>query len=273
MKITLIGAGNVATHLALALKIAGHEIDAVVSRTSLSANKLADRLNNTMQADGTCTGVCNDSALTKAFTIEDFKGNDSDIFLISVKDDAVRELAQRLVPLAPNALWVHTAGSLPMDIIEAEHVGVFYPMQTFSIDKHVDMTKVSLFIESKTCEEELLELARSITEHVYRLDSEGRRHLHLAAVFACNFANHCFALSETLLKEQGLPFKVMLPLIDETADKAHAMSPIDGQTGPAVRGDEGIMDSQLELLADKPIYAEIYRLMSKSIQTLSNNNR
>lgn len=267
MKISFIGAGNVATHLSLALSDAGHEIVAIYSRTAGSANQLAERLNNKNTTGST---VCNSDSkeATKAFTFDEFEDNGSEVYLISVKDDAVEELSRRLIPLAPKAIWAHTAGSLPLETIKGNRTGVFYPMQTFSKDKAVDLSKVSIFIESNTCLSTLKHLANSITENVYELDSEGRKHLHLAAVFACNFVNHCYALSEKILKEQGLPFDVMFPLIDETAAKAHIMSPHDGQTGPAIRKDDNIMSKQVELLHNDELTQRIYRLMSESIQNI-----
>lgn len=259
MRISFIGAGNVATHLALAFQEAGHEVVGIYSRTMQSADMLAGKLNCERKTQ---------QQKSLPFTFDDFQDNGSELYLISVKDDVVMNLAQRLIPLAPTAIWAHTAGSLPMDVISGEHIGVFYPMQTFSKEKHVDMSKVSLFIESKTCEDELMNLAQTISNRVYKLDSDGRKRLHLAAVFACNFVNHCYALSEKLLVEQGLPFEVMLPLIDETASKAHVLSPKDAQTGPAIRGDETIMSKQIELLKDNELMQSIYSIMSKSIQSI-----
>lgn len=257
MKISFVGSGNVATHLALAMKSAGHRIVAIYSRNAGNAAQLAERINSTDSGN---------PDETLAYGYDDFKDNGSDVYLISVKDDAVGELGRQLIPLAPDAIWAHTAGSLPMNTIVGKRIGVFYPMQTFSKSKPVDISKVSIFVESHTCEAELMALARSITHNAYRLDSEGRKHLHLAAVFACNFVNHCYALSEKILQQQGLPFDVMLPLIDETASKAHVMSPRDAQTGPAIRGDATIMNRQRELLKDDALAEDIYRLMSESIQ-------
>ena len=109
-------------------------------------------------------------------------------------------------------------------------------------------------------------LALTISDTVYELDSENRKYLHLAAVFCCNFANHCFGLGARLLQEHGnVPFSVMLPLIDETAAKLYSMSPREAQTGPAVRWDTNVMDKQLQLLADAPDMQKIYELFSKSI--------
>ena len=88
-------------------------------------------------------------------------------------------------------------------------------------------------------------------------------------MFACNFVNHCYALSADILESHGIPFDVMLPLIDETALKVHGMSPQDAQTGPAVRYDENVLRKQSQLLRDNPLVKEIYDRMSLSIHNQS----
>ena len=150
-----------------------------------------------------------------------------------------------------------------MEIIPSRRRGVLYPMQTFSRERRVDMAQVALFIESEPADPLLETLARSISQHVYQLDSEGRRHLHLAAVFASNFVNHCYTLSAEILEERDLPFDVMLPLVDEVARKVHTLPPLKAQTGPAARGDRGVMMRQEAMLSGRK--REIYRLMSESI--------
>ena len=111
-----------------------------------------------------------------------------------------------------------------------------------------------------------MNLAHLLSNHVYPATSEQRRYLHIAAVFACNFANHMYAISSYLLTEHQLPFKAMFPLIDETAQKIHQLSPVDAQTGPAQRGDCNIMNSHLQLLEAYPELQQIYKSLSKNIQ-------
>jgi len=156
---------------------------------------------------------------------------------------------------------------------EHQHRGVFYPMQTFSMEKNVDFSRVHIFIEGGDAE--TLNLARKLGEtlssHIHELSSEERRYLHLAAVFACNFANHCFSLSAEILEAHGLPFEIMLPLIKETADKVETVHPREAQTGPAARRDENVMNAQKALLADAPQMQQIYDLMSKSIQRIDHD--
>ena len=194
---------------------------------------------------------------------------DARLYIVSLKDAAFVQLLPEIVAGKENALWVHTAGSIPMDVWagKVNRYGVFYPMQTFSKQREVNFQEVPFFVEAKRPEDvELLKaVAATLSEKVYEASSEQRKSLHLAAVFICNFTNHMYALAADLLEKYNLPFDVMLPLIDETARKVHELAPRDAQTGPAVRYDENVMNNHLAMLVDSPALQEIYKLMSKSI--------
>ena len=253
-RIALIGAGNVATHLGKAWQQAGCTVVQVYSRTEQSASELA-----------TCLGVPFVISLDEVCT-------DADIYVVAVKDAVLQELIPALVKGREAALFVHTAGSMPMAVWQgvAPRHGVLYPMQTFSKAREVDFASVSFFVEAnhQADKEALKELAGALSPKVYEATSAQRTYLHMAAVFACNFANHMYTLSARLLEKNGLPFDAMLPLIDETARKVHGLHPHEAQTGPAIRGDENVMGKHLAMLADEPEVKEIYRIISNSIQEL-----
>lgn len=254
MKIVLIGAGNVATHLGRALQEAGYEVVQVYSRTEESASVLAGKL-------------------SAEYTVDiDMIRRDADLYIVALKDTALQELAGRLVKGREQALFVHTAGSMPMDLWKgyALRYGVLYPMQTFSKQREVDFRTVPFFIEASSAGDlQLLhEVAGRLSPKVYEATSGQRKYLHIAAVFACNFTNHMYALSSHILEKQGIPFEVMLSLIDETARKVHELSPVQAQTGPAIRYDENVINKHLELLADAPPVQELYEKISKSIHNL-----
>ena len=257
MEIVLVGAGRLATNLGKALKENGHHVRAVFSRTMASAEALAKQIGASPTDDLSCLPL------------------QADAFIVAVKDAVLADVVSVLCRGRENQVFLHTAGSMPMSIFQghAHRYGVFYPMQSFSKERQVGFSNIPVFIEG--CDEQVTALARtlaeSISQKVYELSTADRRHLHLAAVFACNFANHCYALSAKVLEKHGLPFDVMLPLIDETAQKAHAMHPVEAQTGPAIRWDENVMNAQKALLADEPEMQQIYDLMSKSIHKLAND--
>ena len=240
MKIVLIGRGRLATNLEHALLQADHEVVSINSRT------------------------------LESLPLE------ADVFVVAVKDAALVDVLRAATKGREDQLFVHTAGSMPMDLFKGltAHYGVFYPMQTFSKERLVDFNEISVFLETNDAAsmERLKMLAASLTPHVYELDSEGRKHLHLAAVFACNFVNHCYALSAEVLSAKGLPFSVMLPLVDETAQKVHELAPKDAQTGPAVRGDQNVLQMQAAMLAENSAVQQIYEALSNDIQRLADND-
>lgn len=248
MKVVLVGAGNLATNLAVALQQSGHTILQVFSRTRLSAEQLADRV-----------GVPAVTALNQL-------SREADIYIISITDSALSSFDYTVFPT--HSLVVHTAGSIPMDVIPLEHRGVFYPMQTFSRQRIVDFSKIPIFIEAASEDDTqlLTDFALTINNKVYRLSSADRVYLHLAAVYCSNFVNHCYAMSEEILRQHDIPFSVMLPLVDEVAAKVHHVSPRDAQTGPAIRHDENVIRHHLSLLENNPRLQEIYAIMSESIQ-------
>jgi len=259
MDVVLIGAGNLATHLGPALQKAGHQVLQVYSRTRESASLLADKLG------------CPWTTEVEGIQAE------GQLYVFSLRDAVLQDIASRVyshlgvaqpsgnsLDRGREALFIHTAGSMPVTVFPSRRRGVLYPMQTFSKSREVDFREIPIFVESPTDEALLLRIAAQLS-HTYRVvDESQRRTLHLAAVFACNFSNHMYDLSSRLLAEQGLPFQVMLPLIDETARKVHLLSPAAAQTGPAVRFDENVMQRHLDYLENETD-KEIYKLLSKSI--------
>ncbi len=256
MKIALVGAGRVATNLAPALQQSGAEVVEVWSKSRSSAEALADRI-----------------GCKARWAALDGLTREADLYVIAVKDAVLTDVISQLHVGREDALMVHTAGSMPLSVFaDAGHRrgGVFYPMQTFSKERAVDFSQVHFFVEAALESDVALltSLASSLTgdeQLVHRSTSAMRRRLHLAAVFACNFVNHCCTLSDELLAESGLDFSVMLPLLDETVAKLHELPPAAAQTGPAVRRDENVMGMQKAMLADRPDLQRIYSLLSESI--------
>ncbi len=251
MRIVLIGAGRLATNLGQALLGAGHEIICINSHTMASAKELAAKIGG--------------KPVDKA---EDMP-MEADAYIIAVKDSVLADVIPLVTKDRKDQVFMHTAGSMPMSMFQgkAYHYGVFYPMQSFSKERAVDFAEIPTFIEAndQKAMQMIRHLADSITEHVYELSSEDRQYLHLSAVFACNFVNHCYAMAAEIIERHGMSFDVMLPLIDETARKVHQMHPLDAQTGPAVRYDENVIHHQMQLLRDHPFMEDIYDRMSMNI--------
>lgn len=251
MKIVIVGAGNLATHLSLALQHSGHEMLQVYSRTETSAKLLASRLE--------CPYTTELASIV----------TNGDLYIFSVKDAVLPSIVETVCPRIEGKVFLHTAGSMPINLFAAvaQHYGVLYPMQTFSKNRTVDFSEIPCFLEAS--DEDTMQLmeqiAKTISRRVYKMDSDTRRYLHLSAVWACNFVNHCYDIASELLNKHDIPFDVLLPLIDETARKVHELSPRQAQTGPAVRFDENVLNAQQQLMGDDEIRQELYRKISESI--------
>ena len=256
MRVVFVGAGNLATRLSLEMRKSGMSIGQVYSHTSEHAKILADELG------------CGWTVVPEDIV------EDADLYVFSLKDAVLQDVIARVKP--NNGLWVHTAGSMPMDVFRghAHRYGVLYPMQTFSKDCPVDFKEIPVFLEASTPDvlAQTEQLARSVSDRVEEMSTERRRRLHLAAVFACNFVNHCYALAADVLGRDGIPFDVMWPLIDETARKVHRLPPVEAQTGPAVRYDRNVMDRQCAMLDGEPERKALYEMMSRSIHALALRN-
>ena len=249
-RITVIGSGNVAE--ALALNIAGAwgvELVEVVARNAERGEAIA-------MAAG-CDFVEMGDEVAQA-----------DLYIIAVSDRAVAEVAEAM-ELSEEAIVVHTAGSVELSALGKGRRGVFYPFQTFTAGRAIDLSDVPIFIEGsdEATTAALEAFAEQLSSKVYRADSHRRREIHLSGVWACNFVNALYGVAADVLHErEGLSFEVLQPLILETAHKAaEAVHPAAVQTGPARRGDSEVMARHEAMLTDKPALQEIYRLISEEI--------
>ncbi len=242
-----------------AFEDSGHAICEVYSRKLQNAKVLVKKLFD-----------------AKAVSDLDFTDSEAELFVLAIKDDAIGEVLDQLI-LPENAILVHTSGSKPMDVLELwtednvdlnVKIGVFYPLMTFSKEKKLNFSQVPLCIEADNDQTEtiLVGIAQKMSSIVYLVDSEERKILHLAAVFSNNFVNHLLAITQDILIDHNLEMRLLKPIIQETISKALLAEDINEvQTGPAQRGDQKIIKSQLQLLRAKPEAEKIYRIMSESI--------
>ena len=250
IKVSIIGSGNVAQHLIVALQNsiingANFELVQVFSRQKatlshlLDFNKITDNWKNLAEAD---------------------------LYIIAVSDDAISTVSGQ-IPFK-NKLVVHTSGSLLLDALDSNNrKGVFYPLQTFSKGKSINFTTIPICLESQNATDfQLLQkVANAISEAVFAINSEQRKALHVAAVFVNNFTNHLYKIGNDICLENNVPFEILKPLIQETAEKIMKLSPNEAQTGPAIRNDETTINTHLEFLSDEN-QKNIYKILTQSIQ-------
>ena len=254
-RIACVGSGGVASSLLPALCGAGYCIVQVCSRRLESAQRLAN-----VVGAAACSNL---SELDR----------NADMYIIAVPDSEIENVLRSAN--FGSGLAAHTSGSTPMSVFEKYNVqryGVLYPLQTFSRGRVVSFANVPLLVEGNSAHdtEELMRMARSLSENVQQASSEKRMMLHVAAVFACNFSNHLLAISAQLTRESELEFDLLKPLIRETFEKVlSAENPAEVQTGPAVRGDVNTVQKHLAALEKYPLQQQIYRLISENI-TMNN---
>lgn len=244
-KVAIVGAGNVAWHLAHALKDAGCTIEYVCSRTTDRAEELAQSVNS--------RAVNDLSHISKA-----------DLVLVAISDDDTADVCDAI---DAQFLVAHTSGMTHLDNISRERKAAFYPLQTFSRDKEVLMTEVPFCLEASDEGdlEDLRQLAQKISDSVQDVSSDQRQRLHLAAVFASNFVNHMYHLSEVIANNDNLDFDLLRPLIREVAGKINSLPPAQAQTGPARRKDMAAVKKHLEMLEGHPELRELYQVITNSI--------
>lgn len=194
---------------------------------------------------------------------------EADLYIISVSDSAINAVAQKLIGV--HGIVVHTSGSSDINALPAqiEKRGVLYPMQTFTKGKQLEYNSIPLFVEGvdAATEEYLLQLASSLSTLAQTADSEKRRRIHLAAVFACNYVNFLFTTAEDVLKKDGLDLSLLYPLIEETFGKCKSITPQQAQTGPARRHDLVTIAKHEELLADATEIKRLYGEMAELIMS------
>src|SRR5690606_25251070 len=197
-------------------------------------------------------------------TFEDLKP--ADITLISVTDSAIAEVSAK-IPYN-DALVVHTSGTTALEVLnDKNRKGVFYPLQTFSKNKEINFEEVPLCLEAENIDDlnELKLLAKELSNKVFEISSEQRKCPHVSAVFVSNFTNHLYSIGNEICKGNNIPFDILKPLINETADKINYLNPKDAQTGPAIRFDQKTIKTHEDFLHN-PIHTTVYILNTQSIQ-------
>lgn len=252
MDIVMIGSGNVAAVLGRKFKAAGHTILQIFGRNASAASHLA------YEWDTDSTNYI--SLINK----------NADMYIVAVADDAIDDVVADL--RLPGKVVAHTAASVPKEVLNqvTEHYGVFYPLQSLRKEM-THLPDMPVFFDGSTAiaKQKLEALAHSISdENVTEAGDDARMKLHVAAVVVSNFVNHLYTLAEEYCRKEGLDFKQLLPLIEETASRIKENSPRQSQTGPALRHDSETIHKHLEFLKAHPQLKNIYVLLTESIQQI-----
>lgn len=247
--IAVAGLGNVGSQLVQAFSDAGVTIKELYSRNQDLARSWADRLN------------------VKA--VDSLSDISSDLCIVCVSDSAVEEVIRQL-PVTTKVAY--TSGNIQLqDLSRSVQTGVFYPLQTFTKGRKINLFEVPFLIEAKEPDfaKQLFDLAWIISRKVMYMDSEERRKIHLAAVFVNNFVNHQLYIAEQLASQYDFDKSLLYPLLEETVGKVMEQGAFSSQTGPARRNDLNVIRAQEAMLSG--IVKEIYQVLTKSIISTYND--
>ncbi len=245
LTVNIIGSGNVAEQLAIAFQKTDKVNASHIYSTNQSTGKaLAKNVN--------------------AQFVEKIDELPTQLTILCVPDDKISGI---LNEIPDNFPVVYTSGSVDLNQLpKRKDLGVFYPLQTFSKGRKINLFEVPIFIESNNdyFSSTIFDLAWSISRKVEYADSEKRKKLHLCAVFINNFSNHIIYIAEELSKKFNIDFEHFSPLLHETIAKLSVYTAFDAQTGPARRNDKKTIKEHLKMLEDDN-YKSIYKTLTESI--------
>ena len=251
LEIVVIGTGNVSYHLC----------KAILETENLKLIELFGRKKNSPKYLIDSISYCSNLKKIKK----------ADLYILCVSDDAISKVSNQL-NLNQDSIVVHTSGSTNMNILSKyKNHGVIYPLQTFSKNKKIQFTNIPLIIEanSKIVLDKLRKVCSILSEKVIDSNSIQRTLIHISAIFTNNFSNYMNILAKEILKSNNIDSSILNPLINETANKLNHLSPLDAQTGPAIRKDQITIQKHLNLLKETK-YFEIYDKLTKEIIKLEN---
>jgi predicted short-subunit dehydrogenase-like oxidoreductase (DUF2520 family) len=249
-KIVILGCGNVASYFAEKFMQNNHDIVQVFHPSIDKAKAFASNFNS--------------QAIQNLSQIN----TEADLYFIAVKDSAIENVAHGISNT--KGMVVHTSGAIPLEVLKKHaRAAVFYPLQTFTKGIKTAHQNFPLLIESKVKSDEnfLAQLAIDLGMQVKFMNSIQRTEIHLAAVFAANFTNHCIKIGYDIMTSKGNAPEMLLPLINESIHKLNYITPAQAQTGPAIRYDDVTIAKHLNMLKDNSSLKLIYELITQHIQT------
>ncbi len=252
MRITIIGSGNLGYHLAKKLNIANRNTITIVNPSNnVGLKKLKKNQIKTI------LGIENIPI-------------DSDVYIICVKDNAIKKVADALYKKKIQKTVLHTSGATASEVLKRfNSYGVLYPLQTFKTNQAVNWKETPLFLEYSDLKTKkiITKVAKILSEKITYTTSEHRLLLHLCAVLVNNFTNAIYHSAYQLLGKRKKEFDYLLPIIHQTLTNIEKFTPDTTQTGPAIRKDKYTIDKHLKVLSQYKEIKKIYLTLTQYIQT------
>lgn len=270
LKIAIIGAGAVGTQLGMALRSAGFQIEAVVSRTKRSAGNLARRLG--------CRHFGSDPALVA----------DANLIILCVPGVSLKALAGRLATVAfadRRVILAHTAGNISHNVLWTAKknkscqisVVAIHPIQAFpSKRRHASVVEGIYFgVEGEPRGIRVIQrIISSIGAFMIRVPSDGKALYHVGAVVVSNFVVALMSEAVRLYGLLGIPpektVEALYPLAARNLQNVKSLGPGRALTGPAARGDTlTIRQHVTALRRHDPSFVKTYESLTELCLRLS----
>ena len=261
MRITIIGAGNVGTALAVLLKRAGHEIVGIASRTESSAQKAAARVHAPY---GT-----NPLSFTRA----------AHVVFLTTPDRVITQVCSQIAAqdgFTADTIVAHTSGAHSSEILhtalqcDARPIS-FHPLQTFANPDAGIQNLAGSFITLEGHNEAIpaaRQLVADLSCKLLEIPTAGKPLYHAAACIACNYLTTLMdAALQTMEaagidRDKGLP--ALYPLIEGTLNNITRVGTIQSLTGPIARGDAPTVEAPLVALEKHiPHLSSLYKSLGQ----------
>jgi predicted short-subunit dehydrogenase-like oxidoreductase (DUF2520 family) len=212
--------------------------------------------------------------------------SESDVVIISVRDERIPEVAQRLVDekrLRSGQVLLHTSGANPARSILAaarphvHAVGTLHPLVSFA-DARVaveGLAQVAFGIEGdEPAKATAKRIVRALGGRAVFLDAENLPLYHAGAVIASNYVVALADTAQRMLVKAGVPeeqaLPALIPLLSSVVQNlAHVGLP-GALTGPVERGDVSSVEQHLRALeARAPEFLDLYRLVGRDVLRLA----
>lgn len=269
--ITIVGAGNLAGALAVALRRAGYRIDQIVARGSSGSLQRARRLAREVRA-----------AAVAAFRVR----IGAEIVWFCVPDG---EIAVAAATLAGAAGWkgkvaLHSSGALTSEELAALRargaaVASVHPLMTFVRGSRPSLTGVSFAIEG---DPKAVRAARAIVLRLrgqsFAIGKKQKEAYHAWGMFASPLLTALLAASERVAGAAGISRKSararMLPILRQTLANYARLGAAGSFSGPIARGDVATVGKHLHVLLEVAEVREVYVALARSaLRDLPAKNR
>lgn len=271
LDITIVGAGNLGSALAMSLHQAGYAIREIVYPDGSPSSPHSRALARNTGA----TAV----KLSRA-TLE------ARVIWFCVPD---REITSAATALADLINWrgkiaFHSSGALGSNELRAlqqrgASVASVHPLMTFVARLRPSLKQVPFALEGDgAAVRAARSVVRSLGGEAVSIDAKHKTAYHAWGTFASPLLLSLFVTAEEVARLAGIPPNLarrrMLPILRKTLENYAKHGPVGAFSGPIIRGDAATVRKHLQVLRKNPGAFEVYKALARAaLKNLPTQNR